>query len=296
MILVEIMGGLGNQMFQYAAGRSLALRLGTVLKLDLTSLEESREGFALRPYGLSCFRIAADIATPEDVTTLLGNKPIYNILRAKLLKRLGLRWKLPCLYREPHYHYDTNFECLPDNTWLSGYWHSENYFSSIRQLIMEEFSCYEPLTDQNQKIADCIANTQSVSIHVRRGDYVTDPVTSQFHGTCSLDYYKDAVAEITRRTDNPHFYIFSDDHSWVKEHLLLDHPTTFVDCNGPDKSYEDLRLMSLCRHNIIANSSFSWWGAWLNRNPSKTVMAPRRWFNNPDLDTKDLIPSGWLKL
>lgn len=296
MIIVKLMGGFGNQMFQYAAGRSLAHRLGTELKLDLSFIETLHEGNTQRKYELNWLRIVAEIATSADVSVLLGEKTVYSTLRAKVRKRFGLRWEMPHLYREPHYHYDAYFEFLPDNTYLLGFWHSERYFSSIAHLLREEFACREPLTGRNQTIATGIAATESVSVHVRRGDYATDPKIGQFHGLCGLDYYKAAVAAIADRTGTPHFYVFSDDHAWVKEHLLLEYPTTFIDFNEPDKGYEDLRLMSLCRHNIIANSSFSWWGAWLNRNPTKTVIAPRRWFNNSDQDTKDLIPADWLRL
>jgi hypothetical protein len=288
------MGGLGNQMFQYAAGRSLASRLGADLKLDLSFLEALHDGNTPRSYELDCFTIAAEIASEDDVAAILGKKTIFTALRAKLRKRLGSRWQEHHLYREPHCQYDPYFERLPDNTYLAGFWQSERYFAPIADTLAREFSCRHPLSGRNLEIAAEIDKTESVSIHVRRGDYVTDRATNQFHGVCGLDHYKAAVAEIVSRIREPHFFVFSDDHEWVKEHLLFDYPTVFVDYNGADKGYEDMRLMSLCRHNIIANSSFSWWGAWLNRNPGKTVIAPRKWFNSPDQDTRDLIPAGWL--
>jgi hypothetical protein len=290
------MGGLGNQMFQYAAGRSLACRLKTVLKLDTSFLDTLHEGNTPRAYELNCFEIASETASRDDIAGILGEKSLYNVIRAKVGKRLGKRWENPRLYREPHYHYDENFENLTDNTYLVGYWHSERYFSRNAVLLAQEFTCRDPLAGHNMEIAGVIGRTDAVAIHVRRGDYVTDRATNQFHGVCGLDYYKAAVAAIVGRIREPHFFVFSDDHAWVKEHLLFDHPTTFVDCNGPNNGYEDLRLMSLCRHNIIANSSFSWWGAWLNRNSAKTVIAPRRWFNISAQDTRDLIPADWIAL
>ncbi len=296
MIIVKLMGGLGNQMFQYAAGRSLACRLGVDLKLDLSCLGAHHEGDTPRPYELGCFKIAADKASEDDVAALLGRKTVYATLRAKLCGRLGLQWELSRLYREPHYHYDQNFECLSDNVYLAGYWHSERYFAPIADRIAQEFTCRHPLLGRNLEIASDIDNTESVTIHVRRGDYVADRRTGDYHGVCSLEYYRAAIAELAKHTERPHFFIFTDDHSWVKAHLLLDFPATYVDCNGQDKGYEDLRLMSHCKHHIIANSSFSWWGAWLNRNPAKIVVAPRKWFNGPNPDTKDLIPAGWIRL
>ncbi len=289
------MGGLGNQMFQYAAGRSLAWRLGTDLRLDRSFLEAEHKGNTPRPYELHCFNISAEAASAQEIAMLLGEHTFANRLRAAVRRRLGMRWELSHLYREPHYHYDEAFTSLPDNTYLKGYWHSERYFSAVAARMAAEFTIRYPLAGRNQGIAADIAATESVSIHIRRGDYVTDRKIQQTHGSCSLEYYRDAVA-MMGRSGSPHFFLFSDDHDWVRKNLQIGYPTTVVDCNGTDKGYEDLRLMSLCRHNIIANSSFSWWGAWLNRNPDKTVIAPSRWFNNQKMDEKDLLPAGWLRL
>lgn len=296
MIIVKLMGGLGNQMFQYAAGRNLACRLETSLKLDTSFLESVQAGSTPRRYELDCFNITAERAGLDDVVAVLGKKRFYSEVRNKIGKRLGLRWVQPHFYRETHYHYDEYFECLPDNTFLVGYWHSERYFAPISDLLAREFTYREPLTGRNLETAGLIERTNAVAVHVRRGDYVTDLKTNQFHGVCNLDYYRVAVAEMAGRARDPHFFVFSDEHAWVKDNLRFDHPTTFVDCNGSDRGYEDLRLMSLCRNNIIANSSFSWWGAWLNRNPAKIVIAPRKWFNSPGYNTSDLIPAKWMTL
>ena len=141
-----------------------------------------------------------------------------------------------------------------------------------------------------------ILAVNSVSIHVRRGDYLTNPVTFQTHGLCDIDYYKKAIDEILDLVDKPHFFIFSDDQSWAKSNIIFGAPTDYVMHNNSLKNYEDLRLMSYCRHHIIANSSFSWWGAWLGNNPEKIVIAPKKWFNDPKIDTTDLIPDTWLRL
>ena len=135
-----------------------------------------------------------------------------------------------------------------------------------------------------------------MSIHVRRGDYVSDAITQEIHGLSPLEYYAAAIQHIAHVAVQPHFFVFSDDPSWVRQNLHIDYPTTYVEHNTADRNYEDLRLMSLCRHHIIANSTFSWWGAWLGSNRAKMVIAPKRWFNTPDKDTRDLIPRSWIQL
>jgi hypothetical protein len=141
-----------------------------------------------------------------------------------------------------------------------------------------------------------IKQTTSVSLHVRRGDYVTNTTTAQFHGTCSLAYYHAAVDYIAAQVSDPHFFVFSDDLDWVAKNLPILHLTTLVDVNGPDRGVADMSLMTACQHHIIANSSFSWWGAWLNPSTRKIVVAPKRWFNQVGHDTRDLLPESWVKL
>ena len=133
-------------------------------------------------------------------------------------------------------------------------------------------------------------------MHIRRGDYVSNPTTNKLHGTCSLEYYHNAVDIIAAKVSNPHFFIFSDDHEWARNNFKIDYPLTFVAHNNAGKNYEDMRLMSLCKHHIIANSSFSWWGAWLGSNPKKIVCAPRGWFKDKSLNTNDIIPSDWSRI
>ena len=149
---------------------------------------------------------------------------------------------------------------------------------------------------QSQMFSDRIQSTESVSLHVRRADYIQNALTNKIHGTCDQDYYDRAIRYIAERVIDPHFFIFSDEPEWVKENLKIDFPMTVVDCNDASRNYEDLRLMSTCKHNIIANSSFSWWGAWLNPNPDKLVITPEQWFNDKKRNTKDLIPEQWVKM
>ena len=136
----------------------------------------------------------------------------------------------------------------------------------------------------------------SVCIHIRRGDYVEDIITNQFHGVCNLDYYYRSIEYIASKIKNPYFFVFSDDPLWVKQNLILKYPCDYIDQNFGKKDYEDMRVISKCKHNIIANSSFSWWGAWLNINPNKIVIAPKNWFKSKAINTKDLIPESWFKI
>jgi len=153
------------------------------------------------------------------------------------------------------------------------------------------------LSDSNKKILQTIKETNSISIHVRRGDYVEDKVTNAYHGVCNLEYYLEALKQLERRYDNLILFFFSDDIDWVKKKFsYLEQSKFFVENNINEKNWIDMCLMSSCKHNIIANSSFSWWGAWLNSNASKTVFAPKKWNYNKELDISSLLPVEWIKL
>lgn len=291
MVVIKPIGGLGNQMFQYAVGRHLAHLLGTELKLDISGYENCN----LRKYELGSFNIVENFASPREVKTLTSQK---NGALARLVQCLLRRPKdrAPSHIRESYFHFDSEILNLPNNVYLDGYWQSEKYFNNIEDVIRKEFAITVLQTGKNQKMAELISSRESVSLHVRREDYVSNLHTSKVHGTCGLDYYARAIAEIYSRVDSPHFFVFSDDVEWSKANLDISHPVVFVDHNNALRSYEDLRLMSQCRHHIIANSSFSWWGAWLNPDSDKTVIAPDRWFNKEDIDTTDLLPESWIKL
>lgn len=295
MIIVKLMGGLGNQMFQYATGYRLAQLLNTQLKLDIYSLSGS--GICIpRDYELKHLLVTAGIATAAEIELLRrqGDKPLLRRF-SSISGLLGRKLPMPGDYREPHFHYDPNFFVTTDNCYLDGYWQSEKYFADASADIRKEFTVRNPLVGRNLELAVRIGVTESVSIHVRRGDYITNPVTASFHGICSLVYYGRAIELIYERVKHPQFFVFSDDPSWVQANLAVPLPATFITHNA-SSCHEDLRLMSLCRHHIIANSSFSWWGAWLNYNPEKIVVSPSRWFMNPDIDTSDLLPGSWLRI
>jgi hypothetical protein len=280
LIVVEIKGGLGNQMFQYATARRLSVFNRVPLRLDLTWYEENKQ----RPFGLNKFNVRAEIAAKKDINHFKWNKWHRRVSMYVLRKYIV----------EKQLEFDPRILRLGGDTYLSGYWQSYKYFQDVEGLIREELTLKHPLNSDVQKMADEMSECNSVSIHIRnwRDDYGKDP---RFYNL-GPDYYDSSVQQIERLTGEPHFYIFSDERPLrlpISEELFQGtkhHPVTFVTGN---KDYEDLRLMSLCKHHIIANSTFSWWGAWLSREkgitiaPSKMtrdgfgVELPREWLLCP---------------
>jgi hypothetical protein len=293
VIIVQVCGGLGNQMFQHAVGLALSLRRQTELKWDLSWFADNNlhQGFEL----VRVFGAKHQEATVGDYRRVLGWRGIPTL--RPHLARQQLKWLRPRSYIcEPHFHYWPGILDVPHDAYLVGYWQSERYFIDVAPAVRDVFRFAMPMSAENRRLAECMQSCESVSIHIRRGDYVSDPVISRVHGACTLDYYRAAVDFIASRIASPHFFVFSDDPAWVKAHLALDHPTEFVSHNCVAESYNDMRLMSQCRHHIIANSSFSWWGAWLDDRPDKIVIAPKRWFANYEADTRDLYCPGWVLL
>lgn len=292
MIISEIIGGLGNQMFQYAAGRALSLRRNQQLVLETSKFTgySLHQGFELH----SVFNCSAKIASSRDTHDVLG-------------------WQSPCAIRkiisksalaplrrheyvvEPHFQYWSDIDKVPSNCFLSGYWQSEKYFLDAAQEIRSDFTFKRRLSAKNTEFANNIENTNAISLHVRRGDYANHSRTTAVHGLCTSDYYKAAIDYICKRVENPFLYIFSDEVEWVKSNLTITLPCQYIDHNKDRDSFNDMHLMSLCKHHIVANSSFSWWGAWLNRDPRKLVVAPKRWFA-AQTDTSDLLPALWKTL
>ena len=289
MITVKIIGGLGNQLFQYAAARRLAHVHKTTLRLDATAFAS----YALHEYVLNYLRINAEIISGKELRKVRGYCafPLVSFIFRKMnLFRCG------ALVRERSLRFDPSILELSDNVYLDGYWQSEKYFSDIRDILLREISLKEKLTGINAELERKIIGSNSVSIHIRRGDYVTDSAANKIHGVISLEYYTQAIKIFTDKFKDLHFFIFSDDPEWVKGNLNISNPHTFIDGNSVEKNYADLHLMSSCKHNIIANSSFSWWGAWLNKNQNKIVIAPKNWFADSSRRSDDIIPSTWMKI
>ena len=292
VIVVRLIGGLGNQMFQYATGRAVAEHHRALLLLDISGFES----YNLRRYELDCFDIDARPARADELTGFSHISRKQTIVN-RILNKIGVFASASRL-REASFAYDHRIETLTLPVYLDGYWQSEKYFAQLAPVLRREFTLKDSLDKANREMMHKIerAGARAVSLHVRRGDYVSNPHTAQHHGVCTLDYYRSAVERISRQIANPHFFVFSDDPAWVQANLEVPHATTLVQVNDADHGMFDLALMKTCGHHIIANSSFSWWGAWLNPSPEKIVIAPQRWFRESTSDTRDLLPSAWIRL
>ena len=287
------MGGLGNQLFQYALGRWLAKERSASLKLDLSWFQMQ----TLRSYQLDTLKISAEIASPEDIEKL--KRANWGGMKGRIYRAVQRRM--------PYYRQRVVAEQVPffdshivknvsRNVYLMGYWQSERYFSSIASLLRGELKLKEPFSPDYQAWREKISKVKSVSLHVRRGDYVNNPHINQFHSICSIAYYAEAISYIRQRLPETTIFVFSDDIAWARQNLTSYFPIEFVELKNTNRDQEELSLMSLCNHHIIANSSYSWWGAWLGACSEKIVIAPEKWFNDEGQNTKDLIPVTWIRL
>jgi len=290
VIITKLQGGLGNQLFQYAAGRSLAQKHETSLKFDVSWYNNYANSVTPRRLGLDLFSVAADIAADSEV------EKFRKLGVPRLIEKIKpYKWKKHV--QEKHFHFDSRVLSLPNNVYLEGHWQSEKYFQKNRDIIDREVTLKKPIEAAYGQLIHAMKQTDSVSVHIRRGDYVSHAKAKQVHGICSPVYYAKAIEIIKTKINTPAFFVFSDDIPWVKANIKIPFDiVTFVSERKDIKDYEELVLMSKCKHNIIANSSFSWWGAWLNRNPDKIVIAPERWFADSSFNTKDLLPESWMKI
>lgn len=318
MIIVRLNGGgLGNQLFQYAAGRRLAIVHNTVLKLDLVAYSDN----SYRTYGLDKFNIRANKASLLDIfrvcpseafrRQIIRYQPLLgSSLYPRLLARFGKNgYRLRVdeydaakpleplmigrVVAQRFFHFDPEVLGVPDNVALVGNWISEKFFVDVRPRILNELSVKTPFDADNSDLATQIVSSQSISLHVRRGDKVNNPV---FPAT-ELGFINRAISFMSRKLPSPHFFVFSDDIDWCRQSIPPVGRMTFVDSNR-DRPYEDLRLMTMCRHNIIAESTLSWWGAWLNPNPTKIVVSPpaHRTIALANFNTADVLPPEWIVL
>ncbi|MBN8824531.1 MULTISPECIES: alpha-1,2-fucosyltransferase [unclassified Spirosoma] len=282
MVISILAGGLGNQLFQYAFGFSLARQLNTELRLDRHLLESQwlakLRNYTPRTYELDAFAIAQQSASLYDVARTIGGSLLPG-RRAVILRETN---SMPLL----------TFGAPIQDVLCLGYWQSEDYFKTVANALRQQLTFQKPLSDQTRLVADAIVDHPAATfVHIRRGDYVTNTNASQHHGLCGKLYYQQAVNYIRERVPNAGFFVFSDDQSWVKRELGDLFPSaTYVEHNSGIDSWQDMYLMQLCRHAIVANSSFSWWGAWLNPATDRFVVAPRQWFVN---QSKQIIPSHW---
>lgn len=292
MILVKLRGGLSNQMFQYAAARRLAHRHQTRVRIDASWYEDIPRDTTPWPYELGQLCVSGELASRWET---IGTDGVRNArpheLPVALYRKFRPRYRFVA---ERTFRFEPHILELTDNVCLFGYWVSERYFVDIEGIIREEFRFREPPSPANAARLDQLRSCESVAVHVRRGDYASNPLFTSIHGLCGPDYYSRAADEIRGRVRDPVFFLFSDDLEWAVNNLDLGGETVVVDDNRGEASPQDLRLMSGARHNIIANSGFSWWGAWLNPNPEKVICAPELWLADPSYDTSDVIPSSWV--
>jgi hypothetical protein len=295
MIIIQITGGLGNQMFQYALGLRLSLNLKVTLNLDVESYSWDK---------LRCFELDKVFGIRESLSNAQSKKECKKNHRYPIVARINRRFRggkfpyyLDPVFKEQSFRFDPNVFRISDNTYISGHFQSELYFKSIANEIRTRFQFVREPNEYYRKLIDKLQGLSAVSVHIRRGDYVVNIESSKFHGNCSIDYYNTALFLMREAINDPIFVFVSDDIEWTKTQFNHIPDTIFVE-NNQGEAYEDMRIMSLCKHNIIANSSFSWWGAWLNENPEKRVIAPKNWFANQEMQaqTQDLFPSSWIKI
>lgn len=293
-MIVKIQGGLGNQMFQYAFAKSLSLKNKKAVFLDNTAFD-SNSFITKRDFKLEIFNISLSLVSQNNqfVNRKFKNHQFFNKLQKKVIK------KWPFLSKKIRIEKSLKFDNKNLNlySYYEGYWQSEKYFKDFNIQIINDFAFKNINILERGIYVNDILSTNAVSIHVRRGDYVNNPVVNNFHGSLSTDYYEKAIKLVMDKVENPVFYVFSDDINWVQLNMFKtdDINLIFVITSSEE---EDLFLMSKCKHNIIANSSFSWWGAYLNEYINKIIVAPKIWYKNIEANksTIDLIPSKWIRI
>lgn len=288
MIIQKIIWWLWNQMFQYAYIKALSLKNKTEFQIDINSFKK----YKLHKYCLDFFSIENKYSNKNKIPFYekinWNNK--YIVFLKIILKKINKKH-----YTEKQFNFDQEF--LNIKSWyIEWYFQTEKYFIDFENEIRKDFEFIIDPSKKNKKTIELINNCNSVSLHIRRWDYITNSNANSFHWTCNLEYYNKAIDIINKKIDNPIYFLFSDDIEWVKENLKIKSKSYYIDWNDSDNNYEDMRLMSLCKHNIIANSSFSWWWAWLNKNKEKIVIAPNKWFRNKDINYSDIVPGSWLKI
>ena len=292
-VIVRLQAGLGNQIYQYATGLALSKELNRKLYIDPKPIEGEAP---VRRYMLNLFNIEENFVSGIlkwcvrwDASIRMGK--IFNILFPP---------SLFCkLIRDKELGFDkTIFNNHTGPIIIQGYWQSYKYFEKYSDQIRHQFTFkHEPDEENKTIITEIRSKNNPVSIHIRRGDYVSNPLANKIHGTCDLDYYKNAIKLIKQKVKDPFYYIFTDDPDWVRNNLSIPSQFKIIAHNLGKNDHEDLRLMTYCSHYIIANSSFSWWGAWLSQNrKNKIVIAPKKWFNLDNTPPADRIPNDWIRI
>jgi hypothetical protein len=289
MIITRIHGGLGNQLFQYATGWALARRLGVEHKLDLGTFVHERD----RDFGLAALGLQFEAATREEIRAVAPQwgpwwKNKYILWSHRLTPFARRRW-----VKEETFDFDARLFQVRDPAYLDGWWQSDKYFAAIAAEIRAQFVPRAAPTPQAAAKAAALTGRTTVAVHVRRGDYVAKDDAARFHGCCPPVYYDQACDRLSRELPDAVFCIFSDDPAWARANLKLPAQAEFISSSGPHATMEDFFLLTQCRHFIIANSTFSWWPAWLADAPGQRVIAPRRWFLGFDVNPADRFPPDW---
>ena len=289
MITVKLKGGLGNQLFQYAFGRAVSLKLETPLKLDISGYRHQSEIDTPRQFQVDCFNLQAEVSDTGKNSSISFLKRIFSKIKDTTSP-----------YSE--YTFDPKNLNVKDGSILEGFWQSEKYFSNIETVLRYDLTLKDKLGTKAKLFKDRIKQVGenggiSASVHIRRMDYVTNKYANTYHGALDMTYYQKAISTLQIKLSGKPLvlFVFSDDISWVKENLKTEVP--FVCVSRPEiLDQEELILMSQCNHNIIANSSFSWWGAWLNPKKDKIIISPKRWVKDSKINTSDVVPLDWIRI
>jgi len=288
-----LQGGLGNQMFQYAIARALSERYQVNFVLDTSYFNDQPENSTQRQFQLELLNIKR---APYNSAPFPKKLSRFQ----KLMQ--GIFSKGPFVfYQKNAFDFDLALFNLKNikhrKLYLSGYWQGFKYIANIHQILQQELQLYGEISSHYQHFLKDIIESESVMLHIRRGDYVNSPSAAEFHGALSLDYYLRAIEAVLAKLPNAHFFIFSDDLSWAKEMLPKKLQLTFVEhLKNEGDAAQELQLMRACKHHIIANSSLSWWGAWLKQDQSGFVYAPDRWIADPEINLANILPPHWQKL
>jgi hypothetical protein len=291
MIIVALMGGLGNQMFQYAAGRRLAYITNQEIKIDVDFFTTKQgKDITKRNYELSGFNIVEDFATKKEI------RKFKNIITLAIRKFFP-GWTANPYVKEKQFQIDPTLLSLKREVYIEGHWISEGYFHDITPIIRQDFKFKREIPHQANSIHLKIRACNSICIQVRRGDYITNKKVANVHQTTSLDFFKRAIEIIKSKVPYPVFFIFSDDPEWCEENFRELENVCFVEREFPTGSTTNyLQLMASCKHFIISNSTFAWWGAWLSDWTEKIVIAPKKWVNDDQVVTDDVYPTSWIKI
>lgn len=294
-VIVQILGGLGNQMFQYALGRTIAHRTGATLLLDTSVINHAPQE-TRRTYDLDIFKLQPTFATRADVARYHSHGAG---LAGKIVHRLRRGMSTPDITYQHEFRFQPEILDLRPPLYLSGYWQSYRYFAEIEDQLRRDFEFRDKLPSAAAALAQTIAQPESVCLHVRRGDY-TEPKNAYFIGVIGMDYYRRAVARVRQVAKRPTFFIFSDDLVWCRENFeWLGDGVRIVEYDSPSdfkRHASDLQLMARADYFITANSTFSWWAAWLAGERAKLVITPKTWFAHPHLSADDLVPHHWERL